>query len=121
MTHGHDLDHVHGHDEVQVHGNDYGHHFHEYADHPYTYGHDGWGEGYHGWGDGYHGWDHGHDWEPEYHHHHHHHHDDGFHYPGYEIPVHGAVVSEKDAKKIGIFSVFLSSIFFFEVSEMYFL
>ena len=45
------------------------------------------------------------------HHHHHSHHHVGhnhdfepnfnFHYPTYEIPVHGDVVSEKDAKKIG--------------------
>ena len=47
------------------------------------------------------------------HHHHHSHHHGGhnhefqpnfnFHYPTYEIPVHGDVVSEKDAKKIGLY------------------
>ena len=40
-----------------------------------------------------------------YHHEHHHGHamepNFNFHYPTYEIPVHGDVVSEKDAKKIG--------------------
>ena len=46
-----------------------------------------------------------------HHHNHHNHHSHGhnqdfepnfkFHYPTYEIPVHGDVVSEKDAKKIG--------------------
>lgn len=34
---------------------------------------------------------HNHDFEPNF----------KFHYPTYEIPVHGDVVSEKDAKKIG--------------------
>ena len=40
-----------------------------------------------------------------HHHHHFHNHDFEpnfkFHYPTYEIPVHGDVVSDKDAKKIG--------------------
>ena len=48
---------------------------------------------HHGHGHGHAHHAHNHDYEPNF----------KFHYPTYEIPVHGDVVSDKDAKKIGNF------------------
>lgn len=116
MTHGHDLTHVHGHDDVHVQGHDHGHDYGGWASHPYVYGAhygDGYGDGYHGdhhWDDYGHGYSHY--GMPAHVHLHHHHtfapYHDELRYPSYELPVHGSVVSEREAKKIGIFVIRLT-------------